>query len=492
MKEFNESAYRNKKMLVCYITMAVILFAAYVLEYVKGSRTLLYTIVFTILDATPLLACFAVYKKKPDSGAIRYIVAIGFSIFYGYVLLTTTSSIAFSYVILVMLVLLIYSDPKLSLLFGCIQVGMNVVSVLLNILVHGRVEAGDIANYEIQVILMILVTIFSSMVSKALNKIEGLKLESIRKEEEHVSRILDKVTESVQVLGTNLEGIHEISKNMAKEGQQESLSMEEITNGTADMAANIQNQLQKVETINELGQESYTVVKNVQDKFENTQQRVEDGNRIMGDLERASNDSKEAGAEVDDSMNKLSGRIKEAVELVALIEGITSQTNLLALNASIEAARAGEAGRGFAVVAEEIRTLAEQTAQSTESIRNIFGELSEQAKIASVDVDKLMKVNEQQLELIGKTNVIFANIKNDIEDVGNSMDMQLQYSEKISESNGDITQGIEALSAFSEELMANTESTKELNNQVIQGTDEIAGMLGDVMKEVDGLRGLVQ
>ena len=40
--------------------------------------------------------------------------------------------------------------------------------------------------------------------------------------------------------------------------------------------------------------------------------------------------------------------------------------------------------------------------------------------------------------------------------------------------------------------MANTESTKELNNQVIQGTDEIAGMLGDVMKEVDGLRGLVQ
>ena len=271
MKEFNESAYRNKKMLVCYIAMAVILFAAYVLEYVKGSRTLLYTIVFTILDATPLLACFAVYKKKPDSGAIRYIVAIGFSIFYGYVLLTTTSDIAFSYVILVMLLLLIYSDPKLSVLFGCIQVGMNVVSVLLNILVHGRAEAGDIANYEIQVILMILVTIFSSMVSKALNKIEGLKLESIRKEEEHVSRILDKVTESVQVLGTNLEGIHEISKNMAKEGQQESLSMEEITNGTADMAANIQNQLQKVETINELGQESYTVVKNVQDKFENTQ-----------------------------------------------------------------------------------------------------------------------------------------------------------------------------------------------------------------------------
>jgi len=106
-----------------------------------------------------------------------------------------------------------------------------------------------------------------------------------------------------------------------------------------------------------------------------------------------------------ESMSSIRGASGEIEEIVAVIGELASQTNLLAFNAAIEAARAGEAGMGFTIVAEEVRRLAERSAQATREINRLIARSVERVQVGAENSERAATAFELITDGVGETTM---------------------------------------------------------------------------------------
>ncbi|MEM8710978.1 MAG: methyl-accepting chemotaxis protein, partial [Planctomycetota bacterium] len=168
------------------------------------------------------------------------------------------------------------------------------------------------------------------------------------------------------------------------------------------------------------------------------------------------------GNQITDKMVGAMASIKEAStsvsEIIHVIDGIAFQTNLLALNAAVEAARAGEAGKGFAVVAEEVRNLAQRSAEAARSSTELIDESTRRAaagdELASQVATMLHSIADRTTEV----NALLTEISDSSEEQDARTKEIFQNVGCLNEVTKDNSNSSESLATTAEETAEHAES----------------------------------
>jgi len=260
----------------------------------------------------------------------------------------------------------------------------------------------------------------------------------------------------VNVLETANE-VSEMVKQLSASSQDINATLEEVSSTVQEISAGSARTAQRVgETSRVVEEMTSQIVSITQD----SQVAVEKMNQIS-----------EAVSDTMDVINELAKHSTEIQEFVKIISDIANQTNLLALNASIEAARAGEAGRGFTVVAEEVKKLAEDSADAAEQIGHLINDIIDKVDSA---VTNMRTSTEKVME--GKT--VITDVSTRIQDV-------------MAKGAKDVEEKISEISSMAENSASATEETSAATEEIASSMEQMTSLIQILIRREDELKELV-
>lgn len=260
-------------------------------------------------------------------------------------------------------------------------------------------------------------------------------------------------------------GIRNMNRKINDSLHQVEETAEQVSMGSGNMAEAAQSlaegATEQAGAVEELQATIADITANVEHTAADLQKSHADARKYADDAHH----SREQMHAMVEAMQRISESSMKIENIISELEDIASQTNLLSLNASIEAARAGEAGKGFAVVADQIRKLAEQSAASAVSTRELI-----QGSIHDVeDGNKAVALVSETLDEVIKGINAIADTSKSLSENSQSQATAMEQAEQGVNQISEVVQSNSAMaqetSATSEELSAQAETLDNLVKQ---------------------------
>ena len=281
----------------------------------------------------------------------------------------------------------------------------------------------------------------------------------------HIRELINNTLEASTVVSNESFEIKNMSEQTYEIASSVSKAMEGIANGSYNQSTELETTLKIMEN---LAESINTIISNIANATEvssNAKNMGDNSLSLIKELQIKNENTNKLMEKINSNIILLTNSIKEIEKVIELINSINEQTNLLSLNASIEAARAGESGKGFAVVAEEVRKLADQSKQSTENVYKVIKTIYDNAAATISLVETSKTVFKEQSDAVNYTNNSFVNIIDATEKITSDIKTIEQLMNKINVQKDETLKSTNNIKLIAENSSANTE-------EVLAATEE--------------------